>query len=112
MSFFSDGISWLRLKLLETASETISITRAGLAVDTFEAVVAKSESEDVDASGRRVNVYIVDFLISGLTEYRPQKGDEITYNGAVYVVRPLGKEIWRYDDPYEELIRIHTQLLV
>lgn len=111
MSYFSDGIAWLRRKLTNYASETITISRAGILIGEFGAVVAKSESEDVDATGRRVNVYIVDFLISGLTEYRPQKGDEITYNGALYAVRPLGKEIWRFDDPYEELIRIHTQFV-
>lgn len=109
MSYFAKSVEWFRRRLMACASEPITIERGDASYD-FAAVVAKSESEDVDASGRRVNVYLVDFLISGAEEYRPQKGDVVLYNGARYVVRPLGKEIWRYDDPYEALVRIHAQL--
>ena len=110
VDFFKNGVSYLRRQLLENASDEITVERNGDLVGTFRAVVAKSEFEDADREGRRVNVYVVDCLIPGETEYSPQKGDVVRYNNQRYVVRPLGKEVWRWDDPYKEMMRVHAML--
>lgn len=109
-SFFANGVAFLKAKLLGHASVDITITRGGESLGTYPAVLARSEFDDVDPSGRRVTVQIVDFLVSGAAAYRPQKGDRIQCGSSVYVVRPYGREVWRYDDPYQELARIHAQL--
>jgi len=57
-------------------------------------------SDDVDATGRRVTVYSVDFLISGATEcisdakaYIPKSGDRIS------LIEALGEQVFTgYDD--------------
>lgn len=108
--FFKNGVAYLRRQLLENASDSVTVERNGTEIGTFQAVVAKSEFEDADREGRRVNVYVVDFLIPGESNYRAQKGDVIIYDSQQYVVRPLGKEVWRWDDPYKELMRVHAML--
>ena len=79
-------------------------------LDSIPVVLARSEFEDIGENGRRYTVYLTDVLISGSLNYRPAKGDRITINGAVYIVRPMGKELYRFDDPYKTLVRVHTQL--
>lgn len=108
--YFKNGVAYLRRQLIANASDTITVSRNGETIGEFDAVIAKSEFEDADREGRRVNVYVVDFLIPGEHSYVPERGDLITYNEQIYVVRPLGKEIWRWDDPYKEFARVHAQL--
>jgi hypothetical protein len=109
--YFKKGVEFLSKQLLDNASDPITISRGGVTLYEGDAVVAKSEFEDVDREGRRVNVYVVDFIIPGDSGYEPDRGDLVTYNDGAYSVRPLGKEIWRWDDPYKEMMRIHAQLI-
>lgn len=108
--YFKNGVEFLSAQLLTNASEPITISRNGETLYEGDAVVAKSEFEDVDREGRRVNVYVVDFIIPG-TDYDPERGDLVAYNDGAYAVRPLGKEIWRWDDPYKKMMRVHAQLI-
>lgn len=109
--FFQNGIEYLRSKLLANAGTTATVSRgAETLLDSIHVVLARSEFEDVGENGRRYTVYLTDVLISGSLNYRPAKGDKITINGAVYIVRPMGKELYRFDDPYKTLVRVHTQL--
>ncbi|MBQ9372154.1 MAG: hypothetical protein IJU03_08185 [Thermoguttaceae bacterium] len=110
-NYFKNGVAFLRDQLIKNASDPIVVSRNGQTLYTGESVVAKSEFEDVDREGRRVNVYIVDFLIPGASGYEPERGDLVVYNGGAYSVRPLGREIWRWDDPYKEMMRVHAQLI-
>ena len=109
--FFQNGIEYLRSKLLTNAGTTATVSRgAETLLDSIPVVLARSEFEDIGENGRRYTVYLTDVLISGALNYRPAKGDKITINGAVYIVRPMGKELYRFDDPYKTLVRVHTQL--
>lgn len=109
--FFQNGIEYLRSKLLANAGTTATVSRGTeTLLDSIPVVLARSEFEDIGENGRRYTVYLTDVLISGSLNYRPVKGDRITINGAVYIVRPMGKELYRFDDPYKTLVRVHTQL--
>lgn len=111
------GFAHLRDALQENASSKIAILRGNEIVLNANAVVASSAFDDVDATGRRVNVYAVDFLISGILGYVPKAGDIVNlYNEldtveSTYVVKPVAQELWRNDDPYGTIIRVHTQQL-
>lgn len=74
-----------------------------------DAVLGKTKVEDFDGVQKRVDVYVFDFIIAGEHGYIPRVGDRFIYNGGRYVVRPINNECWRWDNPYEVLMRIHTQ---
>ena len=110
------AFGYLRDALKTNASSTISITRSSTEILATTAVVASSAFDDVDATGRRVNVYAVAFLIAGSDGYTPKAGDVISlYDDdsvdSTYVVKPIAQELWRNDDPYGTIIRVHTQKL-
>lgn len=108
--FFQKGVKYLEEKLLENAATTASITRgAETLFENIPVVLARSEFDDIGENGRRFTVYLTDVLVSGSLNYRPAKGDKITIDSAAYIVRPMGKELYRYDDPYKTLVRVHTQ---
>lgn len=104
-----DGYQYLRKRLYENATTVIEITRGGESLGTFESIMARTKFEDVDGTQRRIIMFIIDFIVRGDSGYAPQNGDRILHDGRVFVVRPCGKESWRYDDPYKTMIRIHTR---
>lgn len=172
------GVDMLRAKLFDNAGSAIRVVRGDTVLFDTTAVKASSAFDDVDATGRRVTVYSVDFLISGATEcipdakkYTPKSGDKISLiealgeqvftgyddsDGAAaailvdavadvriydpggnevaaelsregvltgaapsrarilssYIVKPIVNELWRNDDPYGKIMRIHTQQLL
>lgn len=117
VNMMQKGFAHLRDALQSNASSKIAIKRGNETILTASAVVAASAFDDVDATGRRVNVYAVDFLIPGILGYVPKAGDIVSlYNDmdavdATYVVKPIAQELWRNDDPYGTIIRVHTQQL-
>lgn len=109
MPLFQNGIDYLRDQLMEHAYSDIKIYREGELICECRAVVARSVIEDTAQKQKRVNSYVVDFIVRGDIEYRPIQNDRIEYNGKIYPIRPVHKVLWQYDDPYQKLIRIHTR---
>ena len=104
-----NGFKFLRKRLYENATTPIFITRDGKDLGYFDAILARTRFEDVDGTNKRVIMFIFDFIVRGDSGYSPQNGDRIVYDGRVFVVRPFNKEVWRYDDPYETMIRVHSR---
>ncbi len=50
-------------------------------------------------------------LVSGSTQYTPQRGDEIEVDGVVFRVMPYGpdNQLWQYHDRERTIFRIHTK---
>lgn len=109
MNFLQSGFAFLRDKLTDTASVKIEIFRHGESLGEFDAVLARTKVNDVEADQRDIYQFVFDFIVRGDAGYLPEKGDRIYLNSKKYVVRAINKEFWKFDDPYETMIRIHTQ---
>ena len=109
MNRLQSAFQYLREKLTDNASDQIEIFRNGESIGTYTAVFARTRIQDIDGTQKRIFLFVFDFVIRGDEDYRPVKGDRILYNEKYYVVRPINKEMWRWDDPYETMIRVHTQ---
>lgn len=108
-NYVQDSYAYLREKLIEVAGTKIEIYRNGESLGEFDAVFARTRIYDVEGSQRDIYQFVFDFIVRGDVGYQPEKGDRIYYNKKRYVVRAINKEFWRFDDPYETMIRIHTQ---
>ena len=109
MNKMQSGFQYLREKLTESASDEIEIFRLGESIGKYTAVFARTRIEDIDGTQKRIFLFVFDFIIRGDEGYEPQRGDRILLNDKWYVVRAINKEMWRWDDPYHTMIRVHTQ---
>lgn len=109
MSLFSDGVSFLKDCLVENAGSQILIWRAGVLYRSCTGVLARAEVSNVGASGERFQSFYSDVLIPCDIHYVPERKDRFEIDGVAYVIRPVGKELYSYDDPYRVMMRVHIQ---
>lgn len=121
---FSSLASTLMGAIDSLAGETITYTRPSTAESIpLTATPGQTDHEDFDASGFPVSVRSKDWLfdaavlkLDGLNVTEPQRDDEIRWtdgNAAVHVYRVLpfgsGQREWRFSDPAETRLRIHSK---
>jgi hypothetical protein len=78
------------------------------------ATFGRTEYEVEDECGVRVVEQVTDFLILAdeLSPmfYEPEAGDQIVADGRLHEVLALsGQGHWRWSDPYQTMMRIHTK---
>lgn len=114
-----DGLAWLSAQLKAGASQQV-VYRRGTESVTVNAVVGKSLLKlDDGYGGVRVTWTDRDFVIAaqdlilGGNVTLPQRGDRIeqTIDGVTHVFEvaaPGGEPEWRWSDPHQIMLRIHT----
>jgi len=114
------GLTWLAESLKRYAARSV-VYRRGTDEVTVQAIIGRTVLKlDDGYGGVRIVWTDRDFLIAAedlvLAGRRilPQRGDEIreTSNGrtVVYEVLAPGREPeWRWSDPYQKILRIHTK---
>lgn len=110
-SGMKSAVQSLRRRLFDFASEPAEITRGGVPVvePPLKTVAVSQKYEDADRADGVVFVDAVDFLFSGADGYAPKAGDVITTPDGVFVVKPVDRELWRWDDPGKCILRVHAQ---
>lgn len=104
------AVESLRRRLFDFAAEPAEITRSGSVVaDGIKTVAVSQKYEDADRADGVVFVDAVDFLFSGADGYAPKTGDVITTPDGAFVVKPVDRELWRWDDPGKNILRVHAQ---
>lgn len=110
MARFHDALARFRQRLTDAAGHPVVITRKET---TLLSVVAVPEITKVDYltdKGIRTTQTVYDFCVPADARWTPERGDRILWNGASYIVRPVGAEWWKYDDAEKTFIRVHTQI--
>lgn len=122
MDVLQDGLTWLRDQLKANASQEV-IYRRGAEEVTLKAVVGRTLLKlDDGYGGIRMQWTDRDFLIAAEDlvlagkKTLPQRGDQIeqTINGIKHifeVLAPGNEPEWKWCDPHETMIRIHTTKL-
>ncbi len=114
------GTAWLAGKLKAVASQAVSYRRGSASV-SLHATVGSSLLKVTDTFG---NVQVVrterdylftaaDLVLSGIRT-TPQRGDVIDdatsgVTAHYEILAPDGEPPWRYSDPAETMIRVHTK---
>ncbi len=113
------GVGWLKDKLKAHASRQV-VYRRGTSQTSVQAVVGRSLLKlDDGYGGVRVTWTDRDFVIAaqdlilGGNVTLPQRGDRIeqTIDGVTHVFEvaaPGGEPEWRWSDPHQIMLRIHT----
>lgn len=101
------------------AAETVLYRRGGTAVSGLSAVLGSSEHESSDDYGTVTKSNSKDFVfdlsdlvtaLSAVSFDRPQKDDEIEWDGMIYAVLPFGDDyVWSWNDEHEVSIKVHTK---
>jgi hypothetical protein len=113
------GSDWLARQLKAHCSRTV-IYRRGEQLVSVVAVIGRSQFEAVSEDGIVTRFESRDFLIATLdlvlngTKIEPRRGDRVVEeaNGQVHeyeVSAPEQENVYRYCDPFRELMRIHTK---
>jgi len=113
------GSAWLEAQRHEHMSSTVTYRRGGDSVE-LSATVGRTRYESADDHGLIVKSEARDYLlrasdlILGGSTTTPERGDRIeeTIGASVYSYEPFplgGEPLWRYSDPLNETIRIHTR---
>lgn len=112
----NSGAAYLSSQLQSAASETVTYTQGNTAA-TLKATFGSQLLRVTDHQGRvKTERTARDFIFAlaamtaaGLT--LPQRGDKVTIStGEVFEVTPYDSEAaWRYSDPFETLVRVHTK---
>ncbi len=116
-----DGLEWLRRKQSEFASIEVAYWRDVESI-TVNATLGETSYEIEDEYGITVKTQLMDFLIAsedltlGGARTEPKVGDCIRVAREaridVYEVMTLGAEsCYRYSDPHNITLRIHTKLI-
>jgi hypothetical protein len=121
-NLLQQGAQWLARQLREHASEEVHYRRGQNVLQT-RAIIGRTEFQVDDGHGGvRIEHSDRDFLILREDLYlegqwtEPQPGDQIEefteQDHLIYeVMAPTGQPVWRYDDPFREVIRVHTKLV-
>lgn len=113
------GLAWLGSQLKQHASRTVTYVRGNDSVPV-QATPAKTEFEQADTHGFKIDSEIRDFLIAAAdlvlngVVVLPERGDLIQDTDSttvhVFEVVPIGNEPpYRYSDPYRLMLRIHVR---
>ena len=116
------GSSWLAAQLKTFASRTV-IYQRGTQQVTVQATLGKTLLKLNDGFGqvrmewtdRDFLIATADLVFAGIT-ILPERGDRILVEqdaklSTYEVMAPLGEAPWRYSDPHQQLLRIHTKHL-
>lgn len=110
MSWFSDNIEFLKDSLLDSACSKVKVySVGGTLINEFDAVLAKSEVHNKGDAGQEIYQYLFDVLVPHDAGYYPKRQDTLVIDGDRYVIVPTGTELYRWDDPYHTMLRIHIQ---
>lgn len=103
-------------KIKSLAGVPVTLSRGAAATSITQAIRGASMTEVTDSNGQRMRIvrrdYLIDaadYQVSGVA-VEPAIGDEITDDGEVYEVAPLGSgdTPWRWSDRQHVRYRIHT----
>lgn len=102
---------YARQILFDACGESVKITRAGVQILSAQAILAQTKYEDADPAEGQAFANFVDVLIFGSNNYTPKTGDIVTVSdtGCTFVARPVASNLWKYDDPYNLVLRFHAQ---
>lgn len=96
--------------LFESCGVRVSIKRGGVPILSTDAILATTKYEDADPTDGLAFVDFVDVLIYANADYTPQTGDVVdVISGDSYVAKPVASNLWKYDDPYNLVVRFHAQ---
>lgn len=116
------GAEWLARQLRDHAGQEVHYRRGSSVLQTW-ATVGRTEfqvddgqgSTRIEHSDRDFLLLAGEFFLNGrLAEPRPgDRVEEFSSEGHfIYeVMAPAGLPVWRYDDPYRQMIRVHTKLV-
>jgi len=113
-NILKNGIQFLADKLKSHASETVLYKR-GADTASICASFGKTNYQIEDESGFKIGGHVTDFLfqaadlVIGGEVTTPQAGDQIQIGSLTYEVLFLNDGCWRYSDPYNKMIRLHTK---
>lgn len=112
MNLFADAMADLSEILTEQASVPITYTRESTSI-ACTGVRSNHVDNSIDDEGvihRSVSRdYLIPDAVFPFTE-RPRDGDMITDDGKTYLVQSMpGESPWRWSDPYQRVLRIHTK---
>lgn len=113
-NIFESGIQSL-IGILQSTAGTPATYNTGSATFTITVAMATSSKNDISTKDE---LHLVaderDFIVakSELPTVTPEPRHTITVNGQTWQVNKLGNETcWRYSDPFNALMRIHTRKL-
>lgn len=110
MSRFNVALNRFKKRLIENAGTAVEIVRESQTIFKVAAVPASSKIDYLTDKGIRTTTIVYDFVVPVDLGWEPKRGDRILWNGASYIVRPVGAEWFRYDDAERVFLRVHTQL--
>jgi len=111
----ANASAWLDRQRAGNLAQTVTYGRGALTVEL--AATAGQSDHDVEAGeGYIETVRTVDFLLTaedlllGGEAVEPEPGDRIAWRDDTYEVLPPGNErCFRFTDPHETTIRVHTK---
>lgn len=106
------GTAHLASSLTQHAGYTITYAKRKIQ-KTLKATRGSTPFEASDTEGIIHRTVSRDYLVAATDwpyDVDPEDGDRITDAGKVYIVRSMtGQPVWRFSDPGENLMRIHTK---
>ena len=112
MGMLGDGTAHLASSLTQHAGDPITYTKRKIQ-KAFKATRGSTPFEASDTDGIIHRTVTRDYLLATTDwpyDEDPEDGDRITDAGKVYIVRSMiGQPVWRFSDPGENLMRIHTK---
>ena len=104
------GMDALRAAQID-ALATDAVYRRGADERSVKAVLGRTVFRSQNDYGAWVRTESRDFIVTAeQLDIEPQAGDEIVYQGDVYeVLAPNGEPVWRWSDPQQTALRIHTK---
>ena len=110
MSRFNVALNGFKTRLLENAGAVVEIVRESQTLCKVVAVPASSKIDYLTDKGIRTTTIVYDFVVPVDSGWEPKRGDRVLWDGASYIVRPVGSEWFRFDDAEHVFLRVHTQL--
>jgi hypothetical protein len=114
----STGAAYLASTLAASASETVTYARPGGSLTTSwsatygSQLLRVNDSKNVSRTLRTDRDFVGEkATLSTAGLWPPRRGDQVTMpTGEVFEVDAYGSEAhWRYADPFENLVRVHTK---
>jgi len=115
------GSAWLDSRRTSAASHLVTYMRDVDSVSIL-ATVGRSEFQVIDAAGAAERIESRDYLVLAVSlvldsvTVKPEPGDRVVeVDGATTrtyeVMRPGSEPCWRWSDPFNRTLRIHTKLV-
>ncbi len=108
------GSSWLGTIRKAHMSKDVVYKRGSTTTATIKATLGRTQFAMVDPAGGAVTYESKDFIIQ-VADFSaftlPEAGDIVISEGLTYEVMAPGSEpVWRWSDPYQRTLRIHSKL--